>query len=122
MMDVLQDRTYGFGDRLPDFVDLGVAFKPTSHTEWSWTVRTVDRVWNHVTVACSAWVGPAGGPGKWVLLPGDQVRMVVCNTKGVTVRHPVLDGLLMPNEAAAYRVLWDAGLLGVTVFPPLNGG
>jgi hypothetical protein len=114
-------REYGLGDDLPRWIDMGTPFKPTHPTEWSWTMQTTNLGgWNRIEARRRVWSDPAGGPGYWVDLPGEQVKLVVVNTSGTTVRHPVLDGLVFPDAAAAYEAAWDEGLLKLRMHPPMN--
>lgn len=104
---------YGPGGDVPDGVDLAVTVGP-----W-WTVTTVDQVWNHVAAMSVEWSDPAGGPGHWVSLPdGQAVLIVTSHREGL--RHPDLDHTRHASATAAMRAAWDAGLLGVIVFPNLR--
>lgn len=105
---------YGPGDEVPEGVDLGVAVGP-----W-WTVTCVDQVWSHVAAMHDEWSDPDGGPGYWVPLPAGQALLIVTSRDGER-RHPELDRTRHASATAAMQTAWDAGLLGVIVFPDLKG-
>jgi hypothetical protein len=104
---------YGPGEQVPEGVDLAVTVGP-----W-WTVTGADPVWNHVAAMRVDWSDPAGGPGHWVALPGDEALLIV-TSYSESRRHPELDRTRWPSAGAAMRAAWAAGLLGVIVFPDLR--
>lgn len=105
---------FGPGEAVPAGVDLAVTVGP-----W-WTVTAVDPVWNHVAAMYVDWSDPAGGPGHWVPVPDGQARLIV-TSHSEGRRHPELDDTRHVDAGAAMRTAWDAGLLGVIVFPDLKG-
>jgi hypothetical protein len=104
---------YGPGDAVPDGVNLTVTVGP-----W-WTVAAIDQVWNHVAAMDVEWSDPGSGPGHWVPLPDDQALLIVTSESDGR-RHPDLDKTRHASAAAAMQTAWNAGLLGVIVFPKLQ--